>query len=69
MSDCGLDQYSEAFAKQLLDGRLLNVLTKKDLEKHLGVHRKFHQSSLLHAVELLRRVNFDKEVRSCAKEI
>ena len=60
--DLGLPQYSSAFDAQLLDGRILNVLTRKDLEKHLSVHRKFHQASILHGIELLRRVSFDKEV-------
>ena len=62
MIDLGLPQYSVACEAQLLDGRMLNVLTKKDLERHLSVHRKFHQASILHGIELLRRVNFDKEV-------
>ena len=32
------------------------------MEKHLEIHRKFHQSSILHTVELLQRLGFDKEV-------
>lgn len=58
----GLPQHSEAFNRQMVDGRLLSVLTRKDLERHLGVQRKFHQSSILHAIQLLRSLNFDKEV-------
>lgn len=27
----------------MIDGRLLNVLTKKDMEKYLNVNKKFHQ--------------------------
>ena len=64
IKDCGLPQYSQVFEEHLVDGRLLNALTKKDLEKHLGIHRKFHQMSILHAVQLLRHINFDKEVSS-----
>ena len=60
--DVGMPQYSAVFESHLIDGRLLHALTKKDLEKYLGIHRKFHHVSLLHAVELLRRVDFDKEV-------
>ena len=60
--DLGMPQYSAVFEAQLMDGRLLNSLTRKDVEKYFGIHRKFHQISILHAVELLRRVEFDKEV-------
>ncbi len=62
IKDCGLPQYAPVLEEHLVDGRLLNALTKKDLEKHLGIHRKFHQVSILHAVQLLRHINFDKEV-------
>ncbi|XP_067658093.1 uncharacterized protein [Haliotis asinina] len=60
--DLGLPQHAAMFESQLADGRLLNQLSKKDLEKHFNVHRKFHQASILHAVELLRLLNFDKEL-------
>ncbi|XP_076330128.1 kazrin-like isoform X2 [Tachypleus tridentatus] len=58
----GLAMYSESFKSQLVDGRVLDTLTKKDLEKHLHVCRKFHQVSLIHAIHLLRLVKFDKQV-------
>ncbi|XP_022256401.1 kazrin-like, partial [Limulus polyphemus] len=58
----GLAMYSEAFKFQLVDGRVLDTLNKKDLEKYLGVSRKFHQASLVHAIHLLRIVKFDKQV-------
>ena len=60
--DLGLPQYSEAFANNLVDGRLLDALTKKELEKYLGVQRKFHQASIIHGVHLLRIVHFDRQV-------
>ena len=62
IQDLGLPQYSVPLGTHLIDGRLLNVLSKKDMEKHLSIHRKFHQASLLHGVELLRMMHFDKEV-------
>ncbi len=62
IQDCGLPQYSKVFEEHLVDGRLLNALSKKDLEKHLGIQRKFHHVSILHAIQLLRNINFDKEV-------
>ncbi|MPC23155.1 Kazrin [Portunus trituberculatus] len=62
LPDLGLPHYSESFANSLVDGRLLDALTKKELEKHLGVHRKFHQASIIHGVHLLRIVRFDRQV-------
>lgn len=62
LPDLGLPQYSESFANNLVDGRLLEALTKKELEKHLGVQRKFHQASIIHGVHLLRIVRFDRQV-------
>ena len=62
LHDVGLPQYAPVFESNLVDGRMLNNLSRKDMEKHLEIHRKFHQSSILHAVELLRRLGFDKEV-------
>ena len=64
MPDLGLPQYSTEFEIQLCDGLILNTLTRRDLEKHFHIHRKFHQTSLLHAIELLRMVDFNKEVLS-----
>ena len=43
IKDLGLKQYSSVFESQMIDGRLLNVLTKKDMEKYLNVNKKFHQ--------------------------
>jgi len=58
----GLSQYSAVFESQLVDARLLNVLGKRDLDKHLNIHNKFHQSSILHGVQLLRMLRFDIQV-------
>ena len=41
--ELGLGQYCSAFEAQMIDGRLLNVLTRKDMEKYLNVSKKFHQ--------------------------
>jgi hypothetical protein len=62
ISDLGLSQHKSEFENNLVDGRILNILSKKEMEKYLGIHRKFHQASILHAIELLRRLNYDKEV-------
>ncbi|XP_047221223.1 kazrin-A isoform X2 [Girardinichthys multiradiatus] len=62
LSDVGLPQYSQAFHTHLVDGRMLNSLTRRDLERHLNITKKFHQVSLLLGIELLQSFNFDKEV-------
>uniref|UniRef100_A0A3Q3ICE3 SAM domain-containing protein n=1 Tax=Monopterus albus TaxID=43700 RepID=A0A3Q3ICE3_MONAL len=61
LSDVGLPQYSQAFHNHLVDGRMLNSLTRRDLERHLNITKKFHQVSLLLGIELLHLLNFDKE--------
>ncbi|KAM9856242.1 kazrin-A [Aulostomus maculatus] len=61
LSDVGLPQYSQAFHTHLVDGRMLNSLTRRDLERHLNVTKKFHQVSLLLGIELLNSLNFDKD--------
>ena len=55
-------QYAEHFAGCLVDARLLDHLSKKDLEKYLGVTRKFHLASIAHGVHLLRIVAYDRQV-------
>lgn len=62
LSDVGLPQYSQAFHTHLVDGRMLNSLTRRDLERHLNITKKFHQVSLLLGIELLHSLSFDKEV-------
>uniref|UniRef100_A0A7M4G362 Kazrin, periplakin interacting protein n=1 Tax=Crocodylus porosus TaxID=8502 RepID=A0A7M4G362_CROPO len=62
LNDIGLSQYSQAFQNHLIDGRMLNSLMKRDLEKHLNVSKRFHQISILLGIELLFQVNFSKEV-------
>jgi len=62
LESLGLSQYSGVFESQLVDARLLNVLSKKDLDKHLNIHNKFHQSSILHGIQLLRMCQFDTQV-------
>ncbi|XP_056896124.1 kazrin-like isoform X2 [Takifugu flavidus] len=61
LSDVGLPQYSQAFHNHLVDGRMLNSLTRHDLERHLNITKKFHQVSLLLGIELLQLLQFDKE--------
>ncbi|XP_071191071.1 kazrin, periplakin interacting protein b isoform X3 [Salvelinus alpinus] len=62
LSDVGLPQYSQAFQNQLVDGRVLNSLSRRDLERLLNITTQSHQTSLLLAIQLLQLLNFDKEV-------
>ncbi|MBZ3878204.1 Kazrin [Sciurus carolinensis] len=61
LRDIGLSQYAQAFQSHLVDGRVLNSLVKRDLEKHLGVSKRFHQVSILLGIELLYQVDFSRE--------
>jgi len=49
-------QYAENFAGALVDARLLEHLSKKDLEKYLGVTRKFHLAAIAHGQFCFHRV-------------
>lgn len=62
LSDVGLPQYSQTFQTQLVDGRVLNSLSRRDLERFLNISDHFHQTSLLLAIQLLQMLSFDKEV-------
>ncbi|XP_058802045.1 kazrin [Phymastichus coffea] len=61
LPDLGLAQYAESFATNMVDARMLDQLSKKELEKLLGVTRKFHQASIVHGVNLLRMINYDRQ--------
>lgn len=53
LPDIGLPQYAETFVQSLVDARMLDTLSKKELEKFLGVTRKFHQASIVHGNKTL----------------
>lgn len=59
-------QYSENFATNMVDARMLEHLSKKELEKFLGVTRKFHQASIVHGIHLLRMMKYDRQVSNLA---
>lgn len=65
LSDVGLPQYSQTFQTHLVDGRVLNSLSRRDLERFLNISDQHHQTSLLLAIQLLQIVSFDKEVSDC----
>lgn len=64
LSDVGLPQYCQTFQTHLVDGRVLNSLSRRDLEKFLNIGDHFHQTSLLLAIQLLQMLSFDKEVKT-----
>lgn len=61
LPDIGLPQYIESFMNCLVDARMLDTLSKKELEKMLGVSRKFHQASIVHGIHVLRLVKYDRQ--------
>ncbi|KRG04723.1 kazrin isoform X2 [Drosophila mojavensis] len=61
LPDIGLPQYAEPFLQSLVDARMLDTLSKKELEKFLGVTRKFHQASIVHGIHVLRIVKYDRQ--------
>ncbi|KAM6927370.1 kazrin, periplakin interacting protein b isoform 2-T2 [Xenentodon cancila] len=61
LSDVGLPQYSQVFQTHLVDGRVLNSLSRRDLERLFNIGNQFHQTSLLLAIQLLQMLSFDKE--------
>ncbi|KAF3856182.1 hypothetical protein F7725_016905 [Dissostichus mawsoni] len=60
--------YSQTFQTHLVDGRVLNSLSRRDLERLLNISDQFHQTSLLLAIQLLQILNFDKEALQAQRE-
>lgn len=61
LPDIGLPQYADAFLHSLVDARMLDTLSKKELEKFLGVTRKFHQASIVHGIHVLRILKYERQ--------
>jgi len=60
-NDCGLPHLTEVLANNLVDGRVLNSLSREDLKKYLKIVKKLDQLSFLCGVELLRMHEFNRE--------
>ena len=69
LGDIGLINLKDIFKANLVDGRVLASLQRKDLEKYLGICKRTQQTSLLLAIDLLRQYEFDvKKIENIRKE-
>lgn len=59
LKQIGLSQFQNLFKANLIDGRVLASLQRKDLEKYLSISKRNLQTSILLAIELLRKFEFD----------
>lgn len=68
LPDIGIPQYAPAFRECLIDGRMLNNLSAKDLRNFTKMVEEVHRLSFQCAVALIKKINYDLTVLERRRE-